>query len=229
MTLLTSRIDAALSRRGFFSRVGSGLAGVALADLLARDLPVVAADGSHVAITDGNAIRLWQLSTWAPAGTLAEHKNLVASLWFLSDGRLVSAAADATLVWERDGRLSGKLDDTGMTYALASSPDGALFATTGRDGMVRIWDAANYRLLLQLPGHRLSASTVQFTHHGSTVVSGGSDGRIVRWDLTRRARSAAELARIARCRVPLRLEGDVALPRDLDFDDPECRSIVIEH
>jgi hypothetical protein len=59
------------------------------------------------------------------------------------------------------------------------------------------------------------------------VISGGDDGRLVTWDLTRRIRSAAELARIVRCRVPLRLEGDVALPRDLDFDDPECRSLLI--
>jgi len=29
-----------------------------------------------------------------------------------------------------------------------------------------------------------------------------------------------------RCRVPLRLEGDVALPRDLDFDDPKCHSLA---
>jgi WD40 repeat protein/tRNA A-37 threonylcarbamoyl transferase component Bud32 len=187
----------------------------------------VAVDASRVAITDGTTIRLWQVGTWAPAGTLIGHKNIVSVLWFLVDGRLVSAAADATLVWGRDMRLLAKLDDTGMSYALAGSPDGALFATTGRDGMLRVWDAASYRLLLLLPAHRQSAFALRFTHDGTAVISGGNDGRVVTWDLTRRVRSAAELARIVRCRVPLRLEGDVALPRDLDFDDPECRSLRI--
>jgi WD40 repeat protein/tRNA A-37 threonylcarbamoyl transferase component Bud32 len=187
----------------------------------------VAVDGSRVAITDGATIRLWQVGTWAPAGTLVGHKYIVRTLWFLVDGRLVSAAGDATLVWGRDMRLLAKLDDTGHSYALAGSPDGALFATTGRDGMLRVWDAASYRLLLQLPAHRQSAFALRFTHDGTAVISGGNDGRVVTWDLTRRVRSAAELAQIVRCRVPLRLEGDVALPRDLDFDDPECKSLRI--
>ncbi|MGH7633519.1 MAG: hypothetical protein ACRENC_07295, partial [Gemmatimonadaceae bacterium] len=58
-------------------------------------------------------------------------------------------------------------------------------------------------------------------------ISGGDDGRLVTWQLTRTPRSAFELARIVRCRVPLRLEGDVALPRDLDFDDPGCRALAL--
>src|SRR5438552_2653878 len=44
MSLPVSNLEAALSRRGFFSRVGSGLLGVALADLLASELSGAAAD-----------------------------------------------------------------------------------------------------------------------------------------------------------------------------------------
>lgn len=46
------------------------------------------------------------------------------------------------------------------------------------------------------------------------------------WQLTRTPRSTSELAAIVRCRVPLRLDGEVALPRDLDFDDPACRALA---
>jgi hypothetical protein len=60
------------------------------------------------------------------------------------------------------------------------------------------------------------------------VVSGGNDGRLVTWDLAQRERSAAELAEIVRCRVPLRLEGDVALPREVDFDDPACKALALD-
>jgi WD40 repeat protein/serine/threonine protein kinase len=198
--------------------------------LAVRDHHVLAlaASASRVAITDGPAIRLWQLGSWLPLGTLAGHKSPVADVWFASDERLVSAGADGTLVWGFSPLRSEKLGDTNRVLALATSPDGALFATTAADGATRIWGATSYRLLLQLPGHSLPAFALQFTHDGATAISGGNDGRLVTWDLTRRTRSSSELAEIVRCRVPLRLEGDVALPRDLDFDDPACRSLMLD-
>jgi WD40 repeat protein len=231
----TRRLVADPSGRWLFAASGAG--SVLVIDAAARAPAVrlavgdqqwqsMATDGSRIAIGDGAAIRLYQLGTWAPLGTLTGHKGPVASVWFLSDGRLVSAAADATLVWGRDIRLSEKLGDTNRVLALATAPDGTVFATTAGDGMVRIWDAATYRLLLQLPGHRLPALALRLTHDGTAAISGGNDGRLATWDLTRRAHTPAELADIVRCRVPLRLEGDVALPRDLDFDDPKCRALA---
>ncbi|HEY0988351.1 MAG TPA: WD40 repeat domain-containing protein, partial [Kofleriaceae bacterium] len=231
----TRRLVADPSGRWLFAASGAG--SVLVIDAAARAPAVrlavgaqqwqsMATDGWRIAIGDGAAIRLYQLGTWAPLGTLTGHKGPVASVWFLSDGRLVSAAADATLVWGRDIRLSEKLGDTNRVLALATAPDGTVFATTAGDGMVRIWDAATYRLLLQLPGHRLPALALQLTHDGTAAISGGNDGRLATWDLTRRPHTPAELADIVRCRVPLRLEGDVALPRDLDFDDPRCRALA---
>ncbi len=101
-------------------------------------------------------------------------------------------------------------------------------ATTGSDGALRIWDAATYRVLLQLPGYRLPAWALQITHDGATAISGGNDGRVVFWDLTRQTRTPSELADSVRCRVLLRLEGDIALPRDLDFDDATRRSLAVD-
>jgi WD40 repeat protein/serine/threonine protein kinase len=201
-----------------------------LVHLAIRDHQVlaIAADAARVAVSDGTAIRLWQLGTWIPLGELTGHKSLVTGVWFLGDGRLISAAADATLAWTGDGRLSAKLADTNHVFALATSADGALFAATGSDGAIRIWDAATYRMLLLLPGHRLPAFALKLSHDGASVISGGNDGSLVTWDLAHRTRSTAELADIVRCRVPLRLDGDVALPRDLEFDDPTCRSLALD-
>jgi WD40 repeat protein len=182
----------------------------------------LATNDSCVAITDGATVRRWRLGTWAPMATLVGHKGAVWDVWFLPDGRLVSTAFDGTLVWGSDASLLKKLTDT--TFALATTPDRTLFATTGSNGTIRVWDAITYRLLLQRPGRGLPAYTLQLTHDGSTAISGGDDGRLVTWQLTRTPRSAFELARIVRCRVPLRLDGDVVLPRDLDFDDLECHT-----
>jgi WD40 repeat protein len=193
-----------------------------------RQVLAVASDESHVAVTDGAVLRLWQLGTWIPVGVLTGHKNPVSDVWFLPDGQLVSAAGDGTLVWDRDTRLRAKLADTNYVFALAASPDGTFFATTGSDGAIRIWDTASYRMLLQLPAHGLPAMALQLTHDGATAVSGGNDGRLVISDLARQARSAFELAAIVRCRVPLQLDGDIVLPRDLDFDDPACRGLKLD-
>jgi WD40 repeat protein/serine/threonine protein kinase len=183
------------------------------------------ADASRIAITDGRSVRLWRLGTWEPAGELVGHKNLISDLWFLADGRLVSIADDMALVWGRDQRLRGRLADGERVYGVAASPDGTFIATTGSDGAVRIWDAATYHKLLVLPSHRVPAFAVRVTHDGAVVLSAGRDGRLVTWELDHPTRSASALAEIVRCRVPLRLDGDVALPRDVDFDDPTCAAL----
>lgn len=198
----------------------------AVKHLAIRDSKVrgIAADASRVAITDGRSIRLWQLGSWDPVGELVGHRSAVAELWFLVDGRLVSTASDTVLVWGADGQLCGRLAGGERVFDVSASADGAFIATTSNDGAVRIWDAARYRRLLVLPGHRLPAHDVHVTHDSASVLSAGSDGRLVTWEIDHRSRSLSTLAEIVRCRVPLRLEGDVALPRDLDFDDPTCES-----
>ncbi|HEX3475701.1 MAG TPA: protein kinase [Kofleriaceae bacterium] len=182
----------------------------------------VAADATRVAISDGRSIRLWQLGTWVPAGELTGHRSPVVDLRFLADGRLVSWDNDTVLVWGRDGQLRGRLAEGERVFDAAASADGTFIATISIDGAVRIWDAATYHRLLVLPSHRLPAFNIKLTHDGAFALSAGTDGRLVTWQLDHRSRSQAELAAIVRCRVPLRLEGDVALPRDLEFDDPTC-------
>jgi WD40 repeat protein/serine/threonine protein kinase len=183
----------------------------------------VAADTTRVAITDGRSIRLWQLGSWIPLGELVGHRSVVADVWFLADGRMASIADDTALVWGRDGRVRGRIADGERPYDVAESADGSFLATVGTDGALRIWDAVTYRRLLVLPGHRQPAFQVRLTREGA--LSAGSDGRLVTWELARHHRSPAAIADIVRCRVPLRLDGDTVLPRDIDFDDPICTAM----
>jgi WD40 repeat protein len=183
----------------------------------------IAADASRVAITDGTVIRLWQLGTWVALGELVGHKAQTDDVSFLPDGRLVSSAFDGALVW-RGNQLVARLPDTSMVYSAAASPDGAVLATTGTDGAIHIWDAATYRGLLRLPSYRTAGWAVRFSHDGESVISTGNDGQLVIWRLARHTRSTRELAEIVQCRVPLRLEGDLVLPRSLDLADPRCHA-----
>jgi WD40 repeat protein len=190
-----------------------------------NDVRAIAADASRVAITDGRTIRLWELGTWQPAGEFVAHRSTVEDLWFLADGRLVSAANDTVLVWGVDGRLQGRFADGERVFDVAASPDGAFIATSCNDGAIRIWDAQTYRRLLVLPSHHLPVFNVSITHDSAAVLSAGSDGLLVRRELDHQARAFTALAEIVRCRVPLRLEGELALPHELDFADPTCGSL----
>jgi WD40 repeat protein len=200
----------------------TAVAQLAIAD---KHALAIAADGSRVAITDRTEIRLWELGTWRPAGVLIGHRSAVSELTFLGDGRLVSFAEDAALIWGRDHQIRGRIADGEYVFSLAESADGAIIATAANDGAVRIWDAATYRRLLVLPSHRLAGYAVAVTRDGTSVLSAGLDGRLVAWDLDRRPWTPAALAELVRCRVPYRLDGDVVLPRDLDFADPTCAAL----
>jgi WD40 repeat protein len=187
------------------------------------DVVGLAASTSIVAITDGTMIRTWNLGPpWLPRERLTGHKGLIDYVWILPDQKFVSSGFDGTFVWER-GQLRAKLAATSQTYDTASAGDAGVFATAGTDGHVHIWDAKTYANLLQLPSQRTTSNVVTFTHDHSRIVSAGNDGRLVIWKMPHPTRTAAELAEIVRCRVPLQLEGGLVLPRDLDFDDPTCR------
>jgi WD40 repeat protein len=67
--------------------------------------------------------------------------------------------------------------------ALALSPDGALIATTGYDGMIRLWDTATGKLVRVLVGHDSYVFGVAWSADGRYLASTGSYDVTVRvWD-----------------------------------------------
>jgi WD40 repeat protein len=198
-------------------RVATRLAGGA------RNLIVFGRD--RLALGRGATIELVELGTWKSLGQLAGHQGIVEGVWFLPDGRLLSSGIDAKLVaWSREGRLLQTLANHGdVVLEVATSPDGTLVAAIGYEGTLRVFDAATLNRLLALPAHRGFSAHLQFTRDGSRVMSAGNDGRLVSWDLRHPTRSLDDLATLVRCRVPLALDGDTAVPRKLDLDDPTCR------
>src|SRR5262249_28784264 len=124
--------------------------GIAVVELASRRVTQIAAhvparaaiDATRVAITDGSGIALGELGTWRPLGRLAGHQSNVTDVWFLPDGRLASSGMDAQLiVWSRAGTFERALaTDADRVWAVAASRDGAVFATAGQEGVIRIWD-----------------------------------------------------------------------------------------
>ncbi len=135
--------------------------------------------------SDGT-IRLWNVSshrlisstTWSAAAL---------ALAFTDHGKTLEVAdPDAIGVWNlADGAKIATRPLTGQIAgsAVALSPDGAIIATGGGDGNVRLWDAVT----LQEIGAPMSSDlqpvdAVAFSPDGTTVAAASSDGNVQLWD-----------------------------------------------
>jgi WD40 repeat protein len=66
------------------------------------------------------------------------------------------------------------------------SPDGALIASAGDGGVIRLWDTATRTQVAQLRGHRRPIRALAFSPHGRLLASAGVDGAIRLWNLATR-------------------------------------------
>ncbi len=85
------------------------------------------------------------------------------------------------------------------TYTIAASPNKALFATGGKDSIVRIWAAKAARVVRQCKGHKGSVYQVRFSPDNVTLGSVGEDGTLRFWD----ARTGKPRAKVLSATKPL--------------------------
>jgi WD40 repeat protein len=71
---------------------------------------------------------------------------------------------------------------TGLTVAVAWSPDGSMVASGAYDHTVRLWNADTGELVRVLEGHDGWVNQVAFSLDGSQVISSSYDGTIRVWD-----------------------------------------------
>jgi WD40 repeat protein len=114
--------------------------------------------------------------------------------WSPDGSRLAVAAEDGGVVLDRyEGKIVTHLRPGGpVTSAVGHllpitsvsfSADGRLVATLFRDGVPRVWDATDGRMLLELRDHRAAMTSVAFAPRGSRVLAGADDGTAWIWDV----------------------------------------------
>jgi WD40 repeat protein len=90
-----------------------------------------------------------------------------------------SAVAHATVTVRLKRTLLGH---KGKVYALTFSPASSLLASTGADGIVRLWDPGSGRMLRPVDTLGFVATSLAFSPDGQWLVSSGSNGTIQGWD-----------------------------------------------
>ncbi|WP_027535053.1 c-type cytochrome [Bradyrhizobium sp. WSM3983] len=143
-----------------------------------------APDGkSLVSVGYDLALRIWRLPEGrSEAVALPVPLNAVA---IAPDGEIVAAGADGKLrMLTEDGTLVGEVAASpAPIVALALSDDGALIAAAGIGGTVAIVERKSRSVLRTLVGPGFPVWSVIFLHDAATLVTGGADGKIRRWNV----------------------------------------------
>ncbi len=127
-------------------------------------------------------IRIWPLDKDTPlVVTLPTPLNAIA---VSPDGEIVTGGADGRLyVLGLDGKQRANIDVADSpVISLATSPDGSLIAAAGIRGSVAVIDRKNRRLLRTLVGPGLPVWSVAFAEDNKTLITGGADRAVRRWD-----------------------------------------------
>ncbi len=159
-------------------------------------------DGKHL-VSGGSAdhmVRIWDAATGRELRHLPAGIGGSTGLAISPDGKQIVSAGDIEglrVLDARTGRLLRRVGDQTLR-AVAYSPDGALLASGGFDGLVRLWDSAG-KEVRKLKGHMGEVSEVRFALDGKVLASLGHDKTVRLWDIA----SGRELHRLVVSRDPV--------------------------
>src|SRR5262249_42648678 len=145
-----------------------------------------------VAIADRSGrVERWDLRTHKPVGpTLhvvdpGSHTTTVHPSIAFGSNRTIAEGTDARLTLWVPGKPAVSLRDHGRhiigeVRTVAFTADGKTLASSGLDGVVRLWNVRKHRFLKRLPlgKHPRPVNSLAFSPDGKTLWAGG-DGRVI--------------------------------------------------
>ncbi|MFD2690762.1 helix-turn-helix domain-containing protein [Streptomyces phyllanthi] len=139
-----------------------------------------------VAASTGGYLNAWDAATGEFLTRDDTGQGAVQDVAVSPDGKLLATAGDSRTVklWDAANHreLAVLRGHTAPVQVIAFSRDGRTLASAGDDHSIIVWDVATRRPRATLTGHSARIRGLAFTPEGA-LVSGGEDGRIVRWSL----------------------------------------------
>jgi eukaryotic-like serine/threonine-protein kinase len=170
--------------------------------------PAVAEPRRRLAFADGHTVRVCDATTGKELVHVGTHPNLVNSVAYSPNGRLLaSGSVDGVVnVWDAEsGKQTAVFHHADGISGLAFGPDCRQLAAAAGNSVVKIWDVTNKHEAVVLRGHRDTVASVAFSPDGWRLASGSGDGTVKLWDPT----AAAEA---------VTLTGHFGAVNDLAFD-----------
>jgi len=136
-----------------------------------------------VSVSYDQGLRIWPLSGAAPPTVVAMPSPLNA-VSIGADGEIVAGGADGRLYFlTANGTIAGEVAaGPRPVISIAISPDGALVAAAGIGGSVAVIDRKTRTLARTLVGPGLPVWSVAFLPDNRTLLTGGADNLIRRWN-----------------------------------------------
>lgn len=144
--------------------------------------------GAHV-FAGSEDFKVWRIRLDDGSKTELNTDAWVRGMALTPDGKtLITGGYDGRLIWwpaeaEKPKPIRTVEAHEGWVRAVAVSPDGALVASVGNDLIVRLWNAADGKLVREMAGHESHIYNVIFHPGGKNLITGDLMANLIDWEV----------------------------------------------
>ncbi len=151
----------------------------------------ISPDSSRIAYTSRDVIKIFDTKHNMVVGRLSAHKDIVSSLAFLDNERLLSGSWDGTSrLWTitKSESVPVPLEKKMVEFVfVAASSDKKRFACCGADGVIEAFSFPDLKKIARIQGPESGFSGISFLNDARFLVTSGECPRLQFWNLDKQS------------------------------------------